>query len=301
MGQRALLIANPRARNGVALAGEAAAELRAAGLELDVCDLTADVDLSQLIQTRAAGVELVIIGGGDGTINGALAGVVATQLPLGILPLGTANDLARTLGIPRELRAACAVIADGRVQRIDLGCVNGRLFANAASIGLSARITRRLTKERKRRLGPVAYWATAGEVLLRYRPFRAEIRTAANTFRVTTIQVTVGNGRYYGGGMSIAADAAIDDQRLDLYSLEVKHWWQLFPLLPAIKDGSLAQAPHVRTFRGEEFQIVTARPRSVNTDGELTTVTPATFRLVPQALAVFVPAGADSAEHLQQA
>ncbi|MHC5722287.1 MAG: diacylglycerol kinase family protein, partial [Nostoc sp.] len=91
--------------------------------------------------------ELVIIGGGDGTLNAAVDALVDTQLPLGILPLGTANDLARTLEIPNSLSEACKIIAYRNLHRIDLGWVNGKHFFNVASLGLSVKITERLTKE----------------------------------------------------------------------------------------------------------------------------------------------------------
>jgi diacylglycerol kinase (ATP) len=111
--------------------------------------------------------------------------------------------------------------------------------------------------------------------------------------RVKSVQIAVGNGVYYGAGMTIAEDAAIDDQRLDLYSIEVRHWWQVVALLPALRRGNLQPQKLVRTLRGQAFDVITRRPRPVNTDGELTTHTPAHFRVIPAALAVFVPRPAD--------
>jgi diacylglycerol kinase (ATP) len=128
-------------------------------------------------------------------------------------------------------------------------------------------------------------------VLWQARPFHAEIRTETETIRVKTIQIAVGNGMYYGGGMVIAADAAIDDGHFDLYSIEVRHWWQVLALVPALRSGNLQPHNRVRTLRGQSFDVVTRKPRRVNTDGELTTHTPARFRVVPQALSVFVPGG----------
>jgi diacylglycerol kinase (ATP) len=99
----------------------------------------------------------------------------------------------------------------------------------------------------------------------------------------------VGNGRYYGGGMTVVFDANIDDQRLDLYSLEIKHWWQMIPLLPAMRDGKHIHWQNVRALEGQEFEVYTRKPRPINTDGEITTYTPAHFRVIPQAIGVFVP------------
>src|SRR5205085_2639746 len=150
------------------------------------------------------------------------------------------NDLARTLGIPTDLAAACDVIAQGHTQAIDLGWVNGKHFFNAASLGLSVKITRRLKRGDKSRWGVLAYLFAAAQVLLRARPFAAEIRAGDQRWPVRTVQVAVGNGKHYGGGMTIAEDARIDDGTLRLYSLEVRRWWQLIPLLPALRAGTLA-------------------------------------------------------------
>ena len=94
----------------------------------------------------------------------------------------------------------------------------------------------------------------------------------------------------HGGGMAVAHDATIDDQRLDLYSLEIEHWWEIILLLPAIRQGRHIYSPQVRSLHGQEIQVYTRKQRHINTDGEITTYTPAHFRVIPQAVAVFVPA-----------
>ncbi len=287
MSRRALLLVNRQARQGQQGFEQAVRQLRESGLELT--EGPPDQGLADVIRRYRDRVDLVIVGGGDGTLNRAVEGLVDAPLPLGILPLGTANDLARTLGIPADLPGACRVIAGGHTRRIDLGWVNGKHFFNVASIGLTVRITKRLTREVKSRWGVLAYPLIALQVLWSARPFRAEIRAGGAAYQVRTVQVAVGNGRYYGGGMAVAEDAAIDDQRLDLYSLEIDHWWQLLPLLPAMRRGTLAGSPRVRTLHGREFEVRPRRARPVNTDGEITTRTPAHFRVVPEALSVFIP------------
>jgi diacylglycerol kinase family enzyme len=111
-------------------------------------DIPHPTELPDLIRRYSDRVDLIVIGGGDGTLNAAADGLVDIQLPLGILPLGTANDLARTLGLPKTLSGACGVIAQGRRQAIDLGWVNGKHFFNVASLGLSVKITQQLSKKR---------------------------------------------------------------------------------------------------------------------------------------------------------
>ncbi|OCR00735.1 lipid kinase [Oscillatoriales cyanobacterium USR001] len=287
--KKALILVNQHARSGKKLFSQATVELQALGFELIEESTDHSHQISDTIRRYKNQVDLVIIGGGDGTLNATIEGLIDSQLPLGILPMGTANDLARTLGIPTSLREACQVIATGKIRRIDLGWVNGKHFFNVASLGLSVQITQLLTKEVKRRWGILAYAATALQVVWQSRPFRAEIRVNNQSIQVKTIQIAIGNGRYYGGGMTVAEDATIDDQRLDLYSLETKHWWQIIALLPAMRQGNHASWPGVRALYGEEIEVRSVKRHRINTDGEITTHTPAIFRVIPKALAVFVP------------
>jgi len=286
---KALLLVNRHARQGQQRLVEAIHYLEKLGFKLIEESTENPKHLSEIIIRHQHEVDLVIVGGGDGTLNAAVDALVETKLPLGILPLGTANDLARTLGISNSLAEACQIIACGEMRPIDLGWVNGKHFFNVASMGLSVKITQRLTKEVKRRWGIFAYAAIALQVIWESRPFSAEIRIKDKSFRVKTVQIAIGNGRYYGGGMAVVHDATIDDQRLDLYSLEIQHWWQIIPLLPAMRQGRHIRWRGVRALQGTEFVITTRKPRPINTDGEITTYTPATFRVIPKAVNVLVP------------
>lgn len=289
MNRRALLLVNRQSRQGQKRLSEVMSCLVEQGFELIAASAENPQHFSDVIRRYQHQVDLVIVGGGDGTLNAAVDTLVETNLPLGILPLGTANDLARTLKIPNSLPEATKVIANGKVQRIDLGEVNGKCFFNVASLGMSVKITQRLTKEVKRRWGIFAYAFTAMKVIWESRPFSAEIRLPDQSIKVKTVQIAIGNGRYYGGGMAVAPDAMIDDQRLDLYSLEIRHWWEIIPLLPRMRQGRHINARHVRALQAQEIKIYTRKPHPINTDGEITTHTPAYFRVIPKAVAVFVP------------
>ena len=234
--------------------------------------------------------DLVIIGGGDGTLNAAAEALVEAGLPLGVLPLGTANDLARTLEIPADPIAASRVIVDGETHRIDVGCVNGKHFFNVASLGLSVHVARELGAEVKRRWGVLGYPLTVWRALGQHQWFRAEIRCNDQRARVRSIQISIGNGRHYGGGMTIAADAQIDDGMLDVVNVAPQGLLELIVNLPAFRWGRHDRAPRmVRHWRCCEIEIRTAQPMPINTDGEVTTQTPATIVVVPQAIEVHVP------------
>lgn len=288
MPKRALILINPNARQGGDSDDSLTDRLKAAGLDL-ICDRRDGESISQMVVRHQHDVDLVIVGGGDGTLNDAIAGLIESQLPLGILPLGTANDLARTLALPLDPLAACDVIAAGEMQTIDVGEANGKFFFNVASIGLSVDITRQLTPEAKKRYGVFAYLFTAFDRTFRVRAFHAEVRTDTEVHRVKTVQIAVGNGRSYGGGMSISQEATIDDGLLDLYSVEVDHWWKVFALTPSIMRGDQQKSMWVRTLRGPSFEITTRRRRPVTMDGEICTYTPVRFRVRPGAIRVIVP------------
>lgn len=289
MRQRALLLVNKKARRGHEDCNQVRSQLTNGGLELIEPSSPGD-DLSPLILKHAPQVDMIILGGGDGTINRSLTSLLKVQLPLGILPLGTANDLARTLQLPTDLRAACEIILAGHRKSIDVGKVNDRPFLNVASIGVSASVTRRLSQGAKSRWGVLAYiWAAMG-AMLHSRPFTVEIISSAGRRTTKTWQVAVGNGRNYGGGLTIHTDAKIDDGRLDLYSLEIARSWHILPLIPALWRGALDPVPTIFTMHDTAFEIRPRhRSRTITADGEMLGHTPATFRLEPRALSVFVP------------
>ena len=241
------------------------------------------------ILAEAKNVDGVIVAGGDGTMSAAAEALVQTGLPLGILPSGTANDLARTLAIPEDPRKAAEIIAAGHTRRIDVGEVNGHFFFNVASIGLAADLAAKLTKEGKKRFGRLSYAIAAFKVLAEARPFTAEIINKGETTRVKTMQIAIGNGRFYGGGMTIESSALINDGHLDLYSLEVDEVWKLALMLGSFRSGKHGLWEEVRTARCTSFEISTRRPQPINLDGELKTFTPARFDIHPKAVTVFAP------------
>jgi diacylglycerol kinase family enzyme len=154
--------------------------------------------------------------------------------------------------------------------------------------GLSVAITDSLTHRSKRRWGALAYGVAAFRALARARAFKADITWPGGRHRSRPVQVVVGNGRYYGSALPVADDATIDDARLDLYSLEVRHLWELLVLLPSIRRGRQGEKGSVEALRATEFEISTSMPMEINVDGEICTRTPARLRVVPGALEVFV-------------
>lgn len=287
--RRALLVVNRKSRKGGSDLSAIVDRLERGGVAAALHECPPQAQMGELIAAEGRTADLVILGGGDGTLNAALEALAALGKPVGLLPLGTANDLARTLGIPADPMAAAEIIAGGSERRIDLGWVNGKHFLNAASIGLAVDASAELTREVKRRWGKLGYAVGAARALRRARPFTAQVRCDGKHMVLRAIQVGIGNGRHFGGGMVVAEDARIDDSRLDLFMIEPCGIWRFALLLPRLKWGRHGMLTEVHTCRGKEIDLDTDREMAISTDGEVTGRTPARFRVVPRAMAVLVP------------
>lgn len=289
MARSALLIVNAKSRSGADAAERIEASLRSHGVESERASSDSREAVSEAIVERAAAHDMVVVAGGDGTMNAAAPGLLEVRKPLGLIPIGTANDLARTLGVPPDVEKAARIAADGRPRQIDVGVVNDVPFFNVASLGLSVELAHELTSELKSRFGRFGYAVAAMRALSRMKPFRAHVRTEGRTVRLLTLQIAVGNGVFYGGGNMIEENAAIDDGRLDLYSLGFVRAWRLALMLKALRFGQHGSWKEIRSMRGEAFEVRTRRPRRINADGEILTQTPATFRILPKAIEVIAP------------
>ena len=170
--RRLLVVVNPGSRSGAQAIGLAGARLSSAGFDLVLSAPCSRHEVGPWIEAHAEGAQAIVVAGGDGSLNAVAEAVVKTKLPLGIIPAGTANDLARSLGLPLDMEEAADVIAAGHCKQIDVGDVNGHKFFNVASVGLSADLARELSGEIKRKFGRIGYALTAagGErALLRRR------------------------------------------------------------------------------------------------------------------------------------
>lgn len=283
------MLVNRNAGQGEKDLHEVLSILAGGGIEAELHVLPKKHPMPDIIRQRAREFDLLILGGGDGTFQTAAPAVVEAGRPLGLLPLGTANDLARTLGLGAGAREAARVIVGGVLRRVDLGEVNGQLFWNVASIGLSTRIAEELSTGMKKRWGILGYAMTALRVVPRLPSFEAEIRRGGTVERVRTLQVSVGNGRHHGGGLTVNPQARIDDGLLHGYSVELARLWQLAVLYPLLLAGRQGMMPGVRCFSGTEIEIRTPRPMPVSADGTVVTATPARFRVLPGLVEVFAP------------
>ncbi len=301
------LFVNTGARQGLERFEEVRDCLSALGVPLAHAAALEDPEVL-LRQVRAAadgGVQRIIVGGGDGTLSAAAGELAGRDVRMGVLPLGTGNDFARSLGIPTDLASACRVIANGAERCVDVGLSNGRAFLNAASIGLSTAITRRLSPNLKRRFGRGAFAVSAATEAVSHRPFRAELEIDGVAHSFDAHQVVVANGRYHGGGRLVAPNASPDDRRLDVYVIQsrqtafpdeaepargrVQDLWTLFRVGVLLVRGRHLEHPAVTHFRATRVRLDAEPAQELDVDGELRGETPIEFGVRPASLRVLVP------------
>lgn len=287
------VVVNTASRTGAAALRLVEGELHRAGVEaVDVHRVDRGAQLpGALAEAVGAEPDMVLVGGGDGTIGCAASVLAHTGTTLGVLPLGTANDFARTLEIPSALPAAVDTLLSGKVVDIDLGRVNGSVFLNVASLGLSVAVTRRLTPRLKRRLGQLAYPAATLAAYRHHRPFAARLELGDGSVLELEdlMQVAVGNGRHYGGGLTVSPTASIDDHLLDVYAIGKGRLRDHVSVARLLRSGHLIEHDRVHHVTTRSVRVVTDEPLDVNLDGELAAMTPATFEVDRNALHVVVP------------
>jgi YegS/Rv2252/BmrU family lipid kinase len=248
-----------------------------------------DEELRQELEIHGREVDLIVIGGGDGTVSKALPQLLNLKRPFAVLPLGTANDFARTLGLPPDPLQAAEIALNGRKHRIDIGLVNDWPYLNVASVGIASKVAKGQSKELKRRWRVFAYAIGLMEAVSDLQPFFVKLKLdGKSTWSGPVYQVSVGNGRFHGGGLTVAEDAALDDGKLDLYLIYPGRFWQLVASFMHLKFG-LAKPEVLKQRSAVTVTLHTDRPRSVDVDGELATKTPATFGLCSAELTVMVP------------
>ncbi len=244
-----------------------------------------------LLAIEAGEVPVAMSGDGLlGAIGGAMAG---SEAPLGIIPGGRGNDLARVLGIPSEPESAVDALFAGHSRRIDVGEVNGKRFLGIASIGFDSEANRRADETRFLR-GALVYSYAALLTLLSWKPARFTIRVDDERLRLSGYSVSVANSKAIGGGMYVAPNAELDDGEFDIVTVGEVGKLRFVGNLPKVFKGTHVEQDEVRVFRAPHLELSASKPFPVYADGEHLTDLPASLRVLPRALTVLVPAAAES-------
>ncbi|AJR22443.1 MULTISPECIES: diacylglycerol kinase family protein [Sphingobium] len=286
----AALIVNVHSRRGEALFKDAKARLEEAGLRLIAAHAVKEPERLQETVRRAIadGAPMVIVGGGDGSLSGTVDELVGKDCVFGVLPLGTANSFARTLGIPLDLEGAVAVISGGRRRRIDLGMIDRDYFVNAASLGLSPRIGETVPHKLKRYLGRIGYLLWAVKCSIGFRAFRLMLDDGIRQRSMWATEVRILNGPYHGG-VELSDQADVDTGEIVIQAVvgrsHARLAWDWYAKFFKLRDRDA----QTEEFRGKAFRIETAPPQSISIDGEVLAKTPAMVKIAAGAVDVAVP------------
>ncbi|MGH3016857.1 MAG: diacylglycerol/lipid kinase family protein [Gaiellaceae bacterium] len=251
-------------------------------------------------QVAAAGAELLVAVGGDGTVNEVVNGLVAAegQAELAVIPRGTGVDFVRSFEIPTKLDDAFSVVLAGRSRPIDLGRATYRswsgetetlYFANVASAGMSGAIAKRVN-ESKSRLAKASYFFATFSVFARWQTGEVRVSVDDEIRGGRMRDVIIANCRYFGGGMKICPEAEPDDGVLDALLIGDITKTDLALTLPKIYRGTHLPHPKAELLRGQVVSVDARLPLPIQLDGEQPGTTPVRFEVVPRAIRVRVPA-----------
>ena len=284
------LLVNPASAGGRALKllprVEAALDAQRAVFRVErTRSLEHGVDLA-LRAAELGEVPVVVSGDGlMGAIGGALAGA---ETPVGLVPSGRGNDLARALGIPDEPEEAVAVILGGHSRLIDVGEANGRRFLGIVSVGFDSECNR-LANETHFIRGNLVYAYSMVRTLIGWRSARFTIVAGGERRRISGYFVDVANNKVYGGGMYIAPEAEIDDGQFDVVAITEVGKLRFLSGLRDVLKGAHIGKPEVTTFRASRLELDASRPFPVYADGDHLTDLPVQLKILPRCLSILVP------------
>lgn len=286
---KAELIINTGSRRSKAALSTIIAECKRQNIDLTKINiLKKDTSLGKVIANiKKRQPELVLVGGGDGTISDAVDHFAGSSIQIGVLPLGTTNNFARSLGLPLEIDAAIAVIKNGKVSNVDLGKINDEYFVNVAGIGISALIAKHVTDDQKKKFGRFAYAINGIVQLARHKPFIATItdKDSELQFHLETHQIIIANGRYHAG-KEIAQDAKIDNRELIIFALGGRSKVSFIIAMADFYLGKRKNIRHSSYLTGHSIKLHTSTPQLVELDGEVKFTTPIPVEVTPGAVRV---------------
>lgn len=285
----AALIVNAKSRKGQKLFQHACERLGKLPFSLDAHAVEKPKHLERTVKRALAKKpDLVILGGGDGTVSGLVDLLVGHDAILGVLPLGTANSFARTLGLPLDIDGAIDVLANGVPKRIDLGMIDGDYFANCAAMGLSPQIAETVPHNLKKVLGRVGYLGWAGLQYLRFRPFILTVDDGTQEKRMRVVEVRISNGPYHGGTW-LVDEAKVDSGQIVVQAVTARYRRTLLKNWFANIFGLAARHHDTITFSGSDLKIDTRPKLPISIDGEVLAHTPVRARIAPGVIRVMVP------------
>lgn len=285
----ALAIVNPVAGSGAGarVARGLAAELAGAGFVTDIVLTPAPLEAARLASAAVEdGYERVIAVGGDGTANEVANGLIGSDVALGLYPIGSGNDFARALGYPRKRRDLAAFLARATPRRIDVGEVNGRIFLNAAGVGIDGHVAERILAS-ARVVGPtLGYFVGALVSIATYRPRPMRLDIDGTTREGRHLLAVAANGTHFGGGMRVAPAAKLDDGQLDIVIGGDLGRWASVVALAKLYRGTHVNGRSILGFRARSLVVQLDGAQPMEVDGEASRGDGLRIRVRPGALVV---------------
>lgn len=289
---RFIILLNPAAGKGKARKRirRALEDLREAGIELEIRESRTSSHLTDLARAAAAErPDAVISAGGDGTHHYVLNGLTGGHIPLGLLPVGSGNDLEHGLGISGDLREAARLLVDFHTQSIDLVRVGKVFYACMGGAGWDSTVNRYANEKVKWLTGSLKYlWALA-KCLKFYRPFQIEIRSDGDSYSGDVLFMGLGNAPSYGGGLRLTPRARMHDGLVDACIVPFIPKLELLRWLPTVFTGGHLRHPKIKYFQAQRVEILGPASVEFFGDGEFIQTLPAVAEVVPSALRVIVP------------
>ena len=242
------------------------------------------------LQAKEGGCKKIIVCGGDGTINEAIHALVDSDVKLGVLPLGTGNDFARTLGIKEDLDFACNVLRDEKVRKVDLVKVNGtKYYGSVGGIGFDAEVASWANRYKRFAPGASIYLLAILAKLFTYKFKKVAIAHDSGNHTGEILMAAIGNTEWYGGGINITPTALIDDGVLDICIVQKINKLKLLLFLPYVLKGNHTRFSVVKFYRTKKISISSETPLELLGDGEILGKTPVSLEVIPQALNIIAP------------
>jgi YegS/Rv2252/BmrU family lipid kinase len=295
VGEGAVFLVNPASGNGST--GKRWPRLRERARELG---LAGDALLSErpghltdLAREAARTHGLLVVVGGDGTLNEVVNGIAGTDVEVAVIPSGTGRDFGRTYRIPERLDDAVRVALSGKTKTVDIGRVTfregARLYANIGSVGMSGAVARRANSMSKALGGRTTFYYALVREFVSWRNTEVTVTLDGDTRRGRMHDVIVANGRWHAGGMKLAPDAKPCDGLFDVVLIGDITKLDFVTTSPKLYSGGHVGHPRVEVLRSATVRVDAAEPLPLELDGEQVGTTPASFEVVPAALRVRVP------------
>ena len=287
---RLRVLFNPAAGRGRAKEkiGRALRHLERRGGLIDFHQTRNPEDMIEKAAASNGNCDRLVVCGGDGSLHLALRRLDLGKTVVALLPFGSGDDFAQTVGVPRDTASACDTVFDGVPREVDVALVNGTRYVCVAGLGFDSVVTSYANRIKRLR-GPLVYLAAIARVLPSLKPYRVRLSVDGIEREENIMFAVVANSPRYGAGIRIAPSAEVDDRMLDLTLVRSCSRMRLLATLPKAYSGRHVESPFVETMRGTHFRFESGQPLDVYADGELVATTPVEMSLAPDRLRVVVP------------